>query len=551
MLRLLALSILVLAPASLTMAQQRTTLIHNAVIHTLDGELPRAQALAFRDGVILAVGSDEDLVARFPEADRIDAGGAVIVPGLIDAHAHLMGLGLSLLQANLVTARTLDEVLARLRAFEADLPAGAWLLGHGWDQNEWPVREFPTAADLDRYFPDRPVYLRRVDGHAAWVNSAAMRAAGGLEHREDPPGGRILRDADGAPTGVLIDAAMGLLRRVIPEPSLEERRLALELALKETARYGLTGVHDAGVGLSDIHLFQEAIREGRFPLRLYAMIAGDGPALDHFCEHGPLDGYGGRLTVRSVKLFTDGALGSRGAALLEAYADEPGNYGLLLHEPEAYANAVERAMRCGFQVNSHAIGDRAARLVLDTYQRAMAAVPDHVGRHRMEHAQVIAPEDFPRFAELDVIASIQPIHATSDMGWAEDRLGPERVQGAYAWRTLLDHGARLALGSDFPVEPVNPLLGFYAAVTRQDAGGQPPGGWYSHQRLTREEALRGFTLDAAFAAFMEDQLGSLRPGKRADFVLLDQDIMSVPAQKLLETRVLATYLDGEAVFTLD
>lgn len=551
MLRLIALLAMLGALTAETAAQSAVTILHNARIYTVDASRPMAEAIAFQDGTLLAVGASGDVLAQFPDAERIDGEGRTVVPGLIDAHAHLIGLGQSLLQADLVGTAAVDEAIARLAAFERDLPDGAWLQGRGWDQNEWPGAEFPTAADLDAAFPDRPVYLTRVDGHAAWVNTAAMEAVGGLAGRDDPSGGRILRDASGDPTGVLIDAAMGLVRSAIPDPSPDEARLALELALRETARYGLTGIHDAGIGLAHVQLYQDAIAADRFPLRVYGMIGGPGATLDHFCEHGPLVDDSGRLTVRSIKLYSDGALGSRGAALLAEYADEPGNEGLLLFTPSEFEDVVARAMGCGLQVNTHAIGDRGVRLVLDTYERAGAASGDNPGRHRMEHAQVVAPEDFPRFASIGVIASVQPIHATSDMGWAEDRVGSARVRGAYAWRTLVESGARLALGSDFPVEPVNPLLGFHAAVTRQDASGEPPDGWFPEQALTREEALRGFTLDAAYAGFMEDEVGSLEPGKRADFVVLDRDIMTVPPEQILAAQVVATYLGGAPIFHAD
>jgi predicted amidohydrolase YtcJ len=547
MLRPLLLAGLTFAAGTPALAQPQSVLLHNARIHTVNPARPSAEAMAFAEGRILAVGSEAELSAAYPEARRLDAGGATVVPGLIDAHGHLLGLGHSLLRADLVGTRSVGEAVERLRAFEATLPEGAWLLGRGWDQNEWPGQAFPSAADLDAAFPGRPVWLVRVDGHAAWGNTAALARVPALAEASDPEGGRILRDADGRPTGVFIDAAMGLVQRAIPEPSPEEHRQALALALAETARHGLTGVHEAGVDLGAVALYRQAIDAGRFPLRLYGMIGGPGTTLDHFCDEGPLMDYGGRLAVRSIKLYIDGALGSRGAALLDDYADDPGNEGLLIYTPSAYEAVVERAMGCGLQVNTHAIGDRGARVVLDAYARATAATGTTDGRHRVEHAQVLAPEDIPRFAELGVIASVQPIHATGDMGWAEARVGAERIRGAYAWRSLVASGARLALGSDFPVEPVAPLLGFHAAVTRQDAAGRPPGGWYPEERLTREEALRGFTLDAAYAGFMEAEVGSLEPGKRADFVLLDRDLLSVPDEELLATEVLATYLDGEPI----
>jgi predicted amidohydrolase YtcJ len=546
--RIILLGIAVTFMAASPIAQPVVTVLHNATIYTAAVDQPVAEALAFEGGRLLAVGTESDLLAAYPQAERIDAAGRTVLPGLIDAHGHLMNLGASLMVADLVGTSSLGETIERLEAFASGLPTGGWLVGRGWDQNNWPGATFPSAADLDRAFPEIPVYLVRVDGHAAWVNTAALERAPVLASAADPAGGRIVRDASGAPTGILIDTAMRFVADEIPPASPAEARLALDLALAETTKYGLTGVHDAGVDLAMVALFREAIDEGRFPLRLYAMIGGPGVTLDHFCEQGPEYDYRGRLAVRSIKLYTDGALGSRGAALLADYSDEPGNHGLLMYEPDDYAAVVGRAMACGLQVNTHAIGDRGARLVLDTYEELLNASADGDGRHRMEHAQVVAPEDFPRFASLGVIASVQPIHATSDMGWAEERLGSERIRGAYAWRTLVNSGARLALGSDFPVEPVNPLLGFHAAITRQDASGEPPGGWYPDEALTRDEALRGFTIDAAYAGFMEDEVGSLEPGKRADFVIVDRDIMRVPADEVLASRVMATFLDGEAVF---
>ncbi len=539
---------LLLIPA--TASAQATFVLHNARIYTADEAQPTAQALAVQGDRFLMIGSDAEVLAAYPDAPRRDAGGLTVVPGLIDAHAHLMNLGQSKLTADLVGATSKSEVLERLRAFAADLPPGAWLTGRGWDQNDWPERDFPTRADLDAAFPDRPVYLVRIDGHASWANTAALRAAGLDRIREaaDPEGGHVVRDAAGEPTGVFIDGAMGFVGRAVPAPKAEDADRALTLALEETARLGLTGVHEAGIGMSEIELYQRRIDAGTFGLRLYAMIGGRGATFDHFCEHGPLYGYGDRLTVRSVKYYLDGALGSRGAALLAPYHDDSENVGLLFQTPEAFTADVARSLECGFQVNTHAIGDRANRVALDSYEAAMRQTGRTAGRHRVEHAQILALGDIPRFAALGVIASVQPTHATSDMYWAEDRIGPERVQGAYAWRSLLDAGARLALGSDFPVEQVDPLLGFYAAITRQDADGNPVEGWHPDQKLTREEALRGFTLDAAYAAFMEDEVGSITPGKYADFVLFSRDIMTVAPREVLEAEVVATYLGGTPVY---
>jgi predicted amidohydrolase YtcJ len=422
-------------------------------------------------------------------------------------------------------------------------------VGRGWDQNDWPEAIYPTAADLDVVFPDRPVWLERVDGHAFWGNSAAMRAAGidpAAPAPADPPGGSIIRDAAERPTGVFVDNATLPIDNAVPVPGEELLAARLRAALRETTSHGLTGIHEAGVRPDTLRLYQRFIDAGEFPIRVYAMIEGAGELLDRICADGPIEG--DRLVVRSMKLYADGALGSRGAALLEDYQDVPGHRGTLLLEPDVLRATLVRAMQCGLQVNTHAIGDRGVRATLDAYQAALRETGAGDGRHRIEHVQVVSDADFPRFEALGILASVQPTHATSDMPWAEARVGPDRIRGAYAWRRLIDAGARLTLGSDFPAESVDPLRGFYAAVTRQDPDGSPPGGWRAEERLTREEALRGFTLDAAYAGFMEDEVGSLEVGKRADFVMLSRDIMRVPAPEILQTRVLATYFDGEAVY---
>jgi hypothetical protein len=528
--------------------------LHNATIHTVNDDAPQAEALAVRDGRLLMVGSRDDVLGAYPDARRIDAGGRTVVPGLIDAHAHLMGLGTSLVQADLVGTASTADVVDTLAAFAADLPDAAWLRGRGWDQNDWPDTDFPTRQDLDAAFPDRPVYLERIDGHAAWVNTAAIEATVGLDSlrgMDDPEGGTIRRDADGDPTGVFIDAASSIVASEMPPLGEAQRNRALAAALEVTARNGLTGVHDAGIDAATFDRYRRFIDEGRFPLRVYAMIGGRGALFDRMCEDGPLRSYQGRLSIRSVKYYVDGALGSRGAALLAPYSDAPGNRGLLLKEPEQFRRDVFDAFRCGLQVNTHAIGDRANRIVLDTYEAAMDSLGASVGRHRIEHAQILHPDDVDRFAELGVVASVQPTHATSDMPWADERLGEERLETSYAWKTLKESGAALAFGSDFPVEDVNPLEGIHAAVTRQDASGAPEGGWHPEERVSRATALRGFTLGAARAAHQEDELGSLEAGKRADFVVLSRDIMQVPAPQILETDVVATYLGGRPIYARD
>ncbi|SBV36578.1 Amidohydrolase 3 [uncultured Stenotrophomonas sp.] len=527
-------------------------------IRTGDPQQPLATALAWDsdDGRLLAVGQREVLLREYPQAPRIDAGAVTVVPGLIDAHAHLVYLGNALAQADLTGARSHAEVVRRLRAFELTLAPGEWLLGSGWDQNHWEDGTgFPSIADLDAAFPERPVYLDRIDGHAGWVNSAALRiaeqAAGKpLAGDWQPQGGRIVRDAAGNATGVLVDNAAGLVSAHIPSPDAAAREKRLLAALHEAVRNGLTGVHDMGVSREDLALMKQLADQGRLPLRIDAYADGNRAALDDLCADGPYRHPGGRLQMRGVKLFMDGALGSRGAAMLADYSDDPHNRGLLVTSPQDYDVAVRKAADCRLQVATHAIGDRGNRIVLDTYERVLGADKDRDHRWRVEHAQVVTLEDIPRFAALGVVASMQPTHATSDMGWAEQRVGPERIKGAYAWQRYLHSGAHLALGSDFPVERVDPRLGLYAAVTRQDRDGQPPGGWQPEQRLSAAEALRGFTSDAAWAGHDEAEVGRLQPGLRADFVVFDRDPLDGD-MRLDELKVLSTWVDGEAVYEAD
>ncbi|GAB6195228.1 amidohydrolase [Lysobacter xanthus] len=524
------------------------TVVTAKTVHTMDARRPLADAFAYDDtGRLLDVGRREALLAAHPGARRVDFAGRTVVPGLIDAHGHVANLGYTFLRADLVGTATKAEVIDRLRAKASGLAPGAWLLGRGWDQNDWPEKEFPSASDLDAAFPDRPVWLRRVDGHAGWANTAAMKAVGrDLGGDWQPPGGRIERSGAKA-SGVFVDAAMELVDRVVPAVDEATATRALELGMKAAVEHGLTGVHDAGVSREDLARYIRLADAGRMPLRIDAMADGDHAAFAQLCEKGLYRHPGGHLQMRSIKLYIDGALGSRGAAMLEPYSDAHDSHGLLVIEPAKLRDVVARAKRCGVQVATHAIGDRGNREVLDAFEAALGANPgDH--RWRIEHAQVLAPADLPRLAKLGVIASMQPTHATSDMPWAEDRVGPQRIVGAYAWRQLRDAGTRLALGSDFPVESVDPRLGLYAAATRTDAAGLPKGGWRPEEKLTAFEALRGFTLDAAYAGFDEARVGSLEPGKRADFVVLDEDPVAIPPERLKDLHVRSTWVDGRAVY---
>jgi len=520
----------------------------NGVIHTLDPDQPRVAALAWDgDGRIVARGASEALIERFPGVTAVDLDGRTVIPGLIDAHAHVMGLGQAMLNADLGGADSLAEIIARLEAHAESLPAGAWLRGRGWDQTRWGG-DFPSAADLDAAFPQRPVLLERIDGHAAWANSAAMaRVERDLGGDWQPEGGFIHRDAQGLATGIFIDRAAAVFDPVIPPPSEAEQALALERALEAMSAHGLTGVHEAGTSLASLRRYLHLDAAGRLPIRIYALADGDAAALDELCRLGPVRT--GRVSMRGVKLYADGALGSRGAALLEDYSDDAGNRGLLFESDAALQAMVDKALGCGLQVAIHAIGDRANRQAIDAIVAGQARFPDNPGRHRIEHVQIIHRDDIPRLARAGIIASMQPTHATSDMRWAEDRLGAGRLFGAYAWQRLRKAGARLAFGSDFPVENVDPMLGLHAAVTRQDLDGEPPGGWLPDQRVTLQVALEAFTRGAAYASFDEDRLGRLAPGMHADFVVLDRDPFQIGAAEIPRVSVLATYLDGTPVYT--
>ncbi len=534
----------------LALAAPADLILTGGQVVTLDEAVATAPptALAVREGRVLAVGSDAAVEALAGQrARRLALRGATVLPGLTDAHLHVEGLGTSLEQLDLTGVPSLAEARERARRAVAQLPAGAWLQGRGWDQNDWPERRFPTASDLET--GEHPALLERVDGHAAWVNARALALAGIDERTADPPGGRILRDADGRPTGVLVDAAVGLVQARIPPPDEATRLRRLQRGLEACARLGLTEVHDAGVDLAGVALYKRLLAEGRLPIRVYVMLS----ATDFLAQGARLSpeiGLGdGRLTVRAVKVYADGALGSRGALLLQPYSDEPGQRGLPAGEAGDFAGLLDLALARGFQVATHAIGDAANRLVLDAYGRAFAqgGVDGAARRFRVEHAQVVAAEDVPRFRQLGVIPSVQPTHCTSDMPWAGERLGPARLAGAYRWRSFLDLGLPLLGGGDAPVESADPRLGLYAAVTRQDHAGQPAGGWQPQERVTPAEALAMFTRHAAFAAFEEHERGRLAPGLRADLTVLDRDPLSAPAAALLEARVLYTVVDGRLV----
>jgi predicted amidohydrolase YtcJ len=512
-------------------------------VRTIDPERPAATAVAIAGDRIVAVGGDAE-VRRLagPGARVVELGGKTVTPGLIDAHCHLYGLGTDL---ELVSVRGLPseaEAVKAVAAAAAGRPAGEWLLGRGWDQNRWPGQAFPTRAALDAAVGDRPVLLRRVDGHAAWLNSQALAAAKITAATPDPKGGKIVRGPGGEPTGILIDNAMELVDAVVPAPAAEVRERRIRAAARRAIEAGLTGVHDMGIDDATAAVYRALAARGELPLRVYALLSGDPGNIERL-RRGP-EPATGRFELRGVKFFADGALGSRGARLYADYADERGNRGLWVTEPEQLAFAVEVATSAGWQVAVHAIGDAAIGSVIDAVTAAHKKYPgEH--RPRIEHLQVLAPEDLPRLVETRAIASMQPTHATSDMPWAEQRLGPERIKGAYAWRTVLDKGIPLAAGSDFPVEEVSPLLGIHAAVTRQDGSGGPPGGWYPRQRMTLDEAITAFTYGAAYAGFAEGTRGRIAVGRLADLTVLDGAIAA--DRSLLARKVALTIVGGQIV----
>jgi predicted amidohydrolase YtcJ len=550
--RLVLLALLLAVPLAAQAPDRRPAdlVVTNARIYTVDDAHPVVAAMAVRDGRVQFTGSAREALALRGAGTRVvDLGGRTVIPGMVDAHAHLLGLGQALRNVDLVGAKSYDEVVARVVAAAKGQPDGKWILGRGWDQNDWGDTRFPTHDALTRALPNHPVWLTRVDGHAGLANAAAMRAAGVSATSVDPSGGRIERAATREPTGLFIDNAKALVEGAIPEMSREDTRKAIAAAIAESHRWGLVGVHDAGESRATIDLLEEMAKAGQIPFRLYVMISDDSAAITHYLARGPQSGlYDNHLWLRAFKLYADGALGSRGAALLEPYSDDPNNRGLLLSAPAHIQDVASRALRGGFQVNTHAIGDRGNRVVLDAYEAALKANPTADHRFRVEHAQILNHDDIPRFAELGVIPSMQAVHQTSDMYWAGSRLGLGRLLGAYAWRSLLNTGVVVPNGSDFPVEAVNPLLSFHSAVSRQDADNWPAAGWMPEQRMTREEALRSMTIWPAYAAFQEATMGSLSAGKLADFVVLDRDIMTVPDRDILGTAVIATYIGGKPVY---
>ena len=545
-------SMFVLAALAGLSAAHADTVVDNANGYTLNskGELVQFTALAFDDkGRVIAVGSAAEVNARAPGARRVDMQGRTVLPGLIDAHGHVFGLGQMLTQLDLSQTTSLEGALKAIGDYARANPGQGWLRGRGWNQENWKLGRFPTALDVDAVVSDRPVWFERVDGHAGWANSRALAAAGITDKTPDPAGGKIVRDANGKATGVLVDAAQELVTKVLPAQTEAEGRMALDRALGAMAKVGITSTHDAGLGVFEDRLYRAYADQGKLTARIYGMIGGTEKDFDALSKNGPLKTYGNDMyALRAVKLYSDGALGSRGAALIKPYSDEPHSHGLLFYKLDQMDAMMKKAMTRGYQVNVHAIGDAGNHQILDIYQKELAATKSAAQRHRIEHAQVVTQADIGRFKTLGIIPSMQPTHATSDKNMAETRVGPERIKGAYAWRSFLHQGSRIACGSDFPVESPNPFFGIHAAVTRMDHAGQPVAGWHPEQAMSLKEAFRCFTLDAAYAGHAENSLGSLEPGKWADFIVIDQDLFKMPTYDIYKVGVLQTWVGGKAVY---
>ncbi|MBU0639832.1 MAG: amidohydrolase [Planctomycetes bacterium] len=544
-----------MAAASSAQTPPADTVYVNGNVYTLDAARPRAEALGVAGDRIVAVGSDADArrLAQ-PGTKVVDLNGRTVLPGLIDAHCHVESLGsFGLGHIDLSQTTSFDDVVATVAERVQQAQKGEWILGGRWDHESWPDRQLPTHHKLSAVSPDNPVWVTRVDGHAGLANAAAMRLAGLTAETPSPAGGEIIKDESGALTGVFIDNAEDLIAGHIDSTMADTAALLLK-AQEMCLAVGLTGVHDAGISPAEVAVYRELAESGRLKLRVYAMVGGR-YAHAYFREHGL--SIGARLTVRSAKLFADGALGSRGAWLSEPYSDRPSDStgkpytGLVVMKPEFIRQVAEDGLRQGYQVCTHAIGDRGNHETLNAYAVALSRRPTENHRYRIEHAQILALDDIPRFAKLGVIPSMQPTHATSDMRWAEARVGPRRIAGAYAWAKLRRTGVPIPGGSDFPVESHNPFYGLYAAITRQDHNGSPAGGWLPGERMTRTEALRSFTLDAAYAAFEEDLKGSLQVGKLADFVVIDRDVMTCAPREIIQTRVLRTVIGGETVYAVN
>lgn len=539
---LLTIACLVCTLASCKFRQKVALIVHHAKIYTVDEKFSVAEAMAVNEGKIIAIGKNDDILKQYESDSMVDAGGKTILPGFNDAHAHFVGYAYSLKEVNLVDTKSWDEVLARCSEFEKKLPAGTWLTGRGWDQNDWEVKQFPDNTKLNELFPNRPVILERIDGHAAIANTKALELAG-IKPGDKLTGGEI-ETKNGKLTGILVDNAEVLVYSKIPAAGKEENKDALLQAQQNCFAVGLTSVNDCGLDYKTLEFLESLQKDGVLKMRMNIMLSDAKENYDYAFKRGKIKT--DYLNVSSFKVYADGALGSRGACLLQPYSDKPGWTGFLLSPPAHFDSVAALIAQHGWQMCTHAIGDSGNRTILNTYAKYLKGKNDL--RWRIEHAQVINENDFHLFGDNNIVPSVQPTHATSDMYWAADRLGPVRVKGAYAFKQLLDENGWIPLGTDFPVEDISPFKTFFAAVVRQDAKGFPPGGFQIENALTREQAIRGMTIWAAKASFDEKRKGSLETGKLADFIILDTDLITCEPSAILNTKVIATYSSGKKVY---
>ena len=552
---MLAVAISMITMTNVNAKENVQTLITNVNGYTLDsaGKLVTFSQMLIKNDRVAKIGKifGSKILGSDPNFSGdtiiIDGQGKTLLPGLIDAHGHMLGLGQNLLEVDLRGTASEQEAIKRVLGFVANSAAtnDSWVVGRGWNQVLWDNSEFPTKETLDAVLPNRPVMLSRIDSHAIWVNSKALELAGITAETSAPAGGEIVKDAQGQPTGILIDNAMNLVESLLPQPDDATLTAQLEAASAHLLSVGITSMHDAGIPHSVYHFYQEQAKAQALAVRIYAMIAATDPHLPTMLAKGHINDPQSMLSIRSVKVYGDGALGSRGAALLEPYSDDMDNHGLLVTPQEALPHVFRQIIGANFQLNYHAIGDRANRLAVHQFAQTFTEFPENTHRHRIEHAQVIAVEDIPLFKQFGIIPSMQPTHATSDMNMAEDRIGAARLKGAYAWQTFLKQGSRIAFGSDFPVELANPFHGLHAAVTRQNAQQQPAEGWVAEERVSLVQAFRGFTLDAAYAGFQDTDIGTLEVGKKADFILVDRDIFTISPALIRDTQVLQTWVNGQ------
>lgn len=536
-------------------------ILTNATVYTVNDAQPVAEAIAVTNGRIVKVGSTDEIHEYKGNSTQVlNLHGHYIFPGFIEGHAHIMGVGANLINVDLMGAKSFDEVVEMVQRKAEETPEGQWVIGRGWHQDKWSetpenvFKGFPTHHKLSEAVPNHPVYLSHASGHASLVNAKALELAGIDETTGNPAGGEVFKDVTGQPTGLLNETASRLVAEIIPEETPEYRAKKLHLAIEECLKHGIVGFHQAGSGAEDIAVFEKFAADGDLKIRLHVMLHGlDSALLQSYFAKGPQTGlYDHHLNIQSIKLYADGALGSRGAWLLEEYSDADGIHGHNVTPMEDIEKVVFQGLENGFQMCTHAIGDRANREVLDIYQRAFDQFPKQAKDHRfrIEHAQHIDPSDIPRFAAMGVLPAMQAIHMSSDRPWAIDRLGKARIEdGAYMWRELIDSGSKIINGTDAPVEPINPLACFYASVSRKTLSGNPDGGYEPEQKMSRHDALMSYTIWPAYGAFMDDYTGTIEEGKVADFTILDRDIMIIPEEEILETKVKMTIIDGEVVFS--